>query len=488
MSADQTQSQDGETRLGDFELRKKLGQGGMGVVYLGRQVSLDRPCAIKVLSKELAEKPGFVERFRREARAMAKINHPHVVGCYAVGEENGLHFVAMELIDGRSMESWLDEIGRLSVPDALLVTIVCGEALHYAHELNMIHRDVKPDNILVTNQGVIKLSDMGLAKAIDEEDMSLTQSGTGMGTPHYMAPEQARNAKHVDRRSDVYALGCTLYRFVTGHTPFNGDSLLELITNKDKGRFPPARRLNAEVPEKLDLMIGRAMAAQPAHRYASCAEFIADLEKLGQAGEVLSFIDPSVRSPVRKSRSAAPTAPMGTGAAYEKTRLAQPAPAKMPQRRGTARKPDSSDMWHVRHENSDGKIKTGRMSAMQVLQAIKTDKLNAKTQASRSSKGPFRPLAQIAEFEDAARKMGTRQSAQKREKDLTRQYTKLAKQYDRRKYWLRLRRLFEGLLGTAGLLVWLAVLIAVGIGLYILVPWLFDLIASQLGLQDPPAE
>jgi len=225
------------TQIGDFRLRKKLGQGGMGEVFLATQVSLDRDVALKVLSKELAKRPGFVERFLREARSMAKIDHPNAVRVYAAEAHRGLHFVAIEYVDGRSMQDWMNELGRLSVGDALHVVLRCADALKHAHELNLIHRDIKPDNILVTKKGVVKLSDFGLAKALDEEDMSLTQSGTGLGTPLYMAPEQARNAKTVDHRADIYALGVTLYYFLTGKHPFAGDTVVELIQNKERGRL-----------------------------------------------------------------------------------------------------------------------------------------------------------------------------------------------------------------------------------------------------------
>src|SRR5690606_28560226 len=290
--------------LGDFELRKELGQGGMGKVYLAQQISLDRPCAVKVMSAELSKKPDFVERFIREARSMARLDHPNIVRCFAVGEEKGKHYVAMELIDGKSMQDWLNELGRLDVADAVLITLICADALQFAHAKNMVHRDIKPDNLLVTREGLVKVADLGLAKAIDE-DMSMTQSGTGLGTPHYMPPEQARNAKHVDARCDIYALGCTLYHFLTGELPFRGETVLELITAKEKGQFKPASRLNPAVPERLDLIIDKMMARDPKHRYASCGEVIHDLERLGLAGETLSFASAEGAVPVRRRSSPA---------------------------------------------------------------------------------------------------------------------------------------------------------------------------------------
>ncbi|MDG2389428.1 MAG: serine/threonine-protein kinase [Planctomycetaceae bacterium] len=197
-------------QLGDFKIIRKLGQGGMGEVYLAHQISLDRQVALKTLSKALAKKDDFVKRFQREAKSMAKLDHPNAVKVFAVDSISGIHFAAIEFIDGQSMQDWMDDLGQLEVGDALNVVLASADALKVAHDLNLIHRDIKPDNILVTKSGMVKVADFGLAKALDEEDVSMTQSGTGLGTPLYMAPEQARNAKHVDHRTDIYALGTTL--------------------------------------------------------------------------------------------------------------------------------------------------------------------------------------------------------------------------------------------------------------------------------------
>ncbi|MCA8994658.1 MAG: serine/threonine protein kinase [Planctomycetaceae bacterium] len=476
--------------LGDFELRKKLGQGGMGTVYLGHQISLDRTCAVKVLSKDMAAKPGFVERFVREARSMAKIVHPNVVTCYAVGEYKGHHYVAMELMDGKSMQDWIDELGKLPVPDALLVTLVAADALHHAHELNMIHRDIKPDNLLVTKKGVVKVSDMGLAKAVDDVDMSLTQSGTGLGTPHYMPPEQARNAKHVDRRCDIYALGCTLYHFLTGQLPFAGDSLVELITNKEKGNFKSAHRINSEVPERLSLMVDKAMAHDPKHRYQTCADFAKDLESLGLASEVLSFIDDPDRVPTRRSPST-PTMAGGAQTMVGGSRQSAPSVPVSNKRPGTdpsigsasSSSGASSGEFYVRYAGKDGKVKVGKMPVGKILQGIRTDAFGETTQAAVNAKGPFLPLIQIPVFEDEARKMLTRQTANTRNQGLAAEYEKLAKQYERRKWWQYLKQLVDGTLGFVGLLIWLAIIAAVGGAIYFIYPIVMDYIAGQAGLK-----
>ncbi len=471
-------------QLGDFVLRKKLGQGGMGTVYLGHQVSLDRPCAVKVMARELAQKPGFVERFLREARAMARIDHPHVVRCYAVGEEKGHHYVAMELIEGRSMQDWLNQIGTFPVPDAVLTTLVAAEALDHAHALKMIHRDIKPDNLLVTNKGEIKVADLGLAKATDEE-MSMTQSGAGLGTPHYMPPEQARNAKHVDHRCDIYALGCTLYHFVTGALPFSGETIVDLITNKEQGKFKPARRINSEVPERLDLMIDKAMAKDPAHRYQSMREFIQDLESLQIAAESLSFIHHPQK--VAGRRKSSPSTPTVGGAGGGVTRPAMRVPAKgaPSSAQDAASQQQANDPrkeWFVKSPDASGKLKMAKLTTVQILAGLKSDKLNPKTQVAISTKGPFLPLAQVPVFEDEVRKMLTRAKASARDMGLAAAYEQIEKQYNRQKWWRLLARFREGTLGIVGLILYLAAIAAIIAGLVWLVPIGWEWIATQLKL------
>lgn len=473
-------------RLGDFEIKKKLGQGGMGAVYLGHQLSLDRPCAVKVMAKELAAKPGFVERFLREARAMAKIDHPHVVSCYAVGEEKGNHYVAMELIEGRSMQDWLDQLGKLPVADAVLTTLVAADALGYAHSLKMIHRDIKPDNLLVTNKGQIKVSDLGLAKATDE-DMSMTQSGTGLGTPHYMPPEQARNAKHVDHRCDIYALGCTLYHFVTGQTPFSGGTIVELITAKEQGKFKSARRINPEVSERLDLIIDKAMAKDPQHRYQSMQELSSDLESLQVAGESLSFIDHPQKMAVR--RGATPSMATMAGAGLKATRgnvtlpKAPPASSAADVAASQHNTADMTKEWYVKLPDDSGKPKVGKMTAAQILTAIKGDKMSPKAQVAITAKGPFLPLAQVPVFEDATRKMLTRTKVNQRDTNLAAEYEKIAKAYDRQKWWRLFARFRDGTLGIVGLILYLAV-VAVVIGALVwAVPQGWKYVAGELNLQ-----
>lgn len=470
-----------EQILGDFKVVKKLGQGGMGTVYLAQQISLDRPCALKVMMKELAKKPGFMDRFIREARAMAKINHPNVVQCYGVFEEKGLNFVAMELMDGQSMQDWIDDLGKLPIPDAVLVTVVVAEALQHAHDLNIVHRDIKPDNILVTKKGIIKVADLGLAKSTDE-DLSITQSGTGLGTPHYMPPEQARNAKHVDNRCDIYALGVTLYHYLTGKMPFAGESIVELMTNKEKGAFQPAHRVNSQVPERLSLICDKAMAKDPKHRYQHMRDLVKDLESLGLAGETLSFINNPNQQVIRRGNSASTVTSMRNTMAN----AAPPAARGMVSTQATPA--DSSktmarndSTWFVKHVDAEGKPNIGKMSTPQVLQCIRSDRFNERTQVASSAKGPFLPLTQIPAFDDDTRKMLVRQKSANKTRSLADEYKKIEKQYNRQKWWNMLTRFREGTLGFLGLVLYLGAIAGVIFAGWYFWPVVRDMIQDRIG-------
>jgi serine/threonine-protein kinase len=274
--------------LGDFRLVAKLGEGAMGAVYRARQVSTPRDAAVKVLSKTLLERPDFVQRFLREARLMARLDHVNVLRCYAAGQSHGYHYLAMEYAGGGSVGSWLARLGRFELPDAACVITAAARGLGYAHERNLVHRDVKPDNLLFSSKGVVKVADLGLARSADDGG-DLTRTGTGIGTPLYASPEQARDAKHADARSDLYALGCVLYHLIAGKPPFEAKSLVELITAKERGTVAPLRRHRPGLPERVDRIVSRLLARLPEERHQSCAELLDDLAKLGPAPEVPSF-------------------------------------------------------------------------------------------------------------------------------------------------------------------------------------------------------
>lgn len=380
--------------IGDFELTRKLGQGGMGEVWLAKQTSLDRIAAVKLLAKHLAEKEDFVKRFYREAKAMAKVDHPQAVRVYAVSEgvdsADGVskHFVAMEFVDGKSVQDWLEKQGKLSVADALFITLRCAEALDHAHKLQMIHRDIKPDNIMVTSKGGVKVADFGLAKALDDEEFSMTQSGTGLGTPYYMAPEQARNAKHVDGRSDIYALGATLYHLLTGKLPFTGDSLIELIKAKEAGRFEPSRRTNKEVPEKLDLILDKMMAKDPDNRFKDCGEVIRMLSALGLAGTSLSFIEAKDKI----------TVATGAGSAVAASRPATAPKAAPAKGAATSSAIGSDTLWYVQYRTTEGKDNIAKWTTPQVLQALRAGAIDSKAKVKKQPNDAFMPVAQFGEF------------------------------------------------------------------------------------------
>jgi hypothetical protein len=439
--------------IGDFKLIKLLGKGGMGSVYKAIEMSIDRPCALKVMAKHLADNKDFVERFRREARIQCNLDHPNIVRGYRVAEERGLQLFAMEFIDGQSVQGWLKKLGKFSVGDALHITLAVLHAMQYAHEKNMIHRDIKPDNVMITSKGVVKVADLGLAKALDE-DMSLTQSGMGAGTPYYMSPEQAANAKHVDARTDIYAIGCMLYVFLTGQMPFRGNTTLELIKAKEDGRFDPVRKYNPEVPEKLDLIIAKMIQKKPEHRFQSCAEVIAAIEELGLANETLSFIEGATGrlpgAPVAAPSKAKTTVPA----------VSTQAPAKAAAKAAEPAAP-AGDYWFIRYLDEDGEYVHRRLKLHQVYELIKANKLDNKTEASRHPKEGYRPLATYREFATALQARGLQAKAERRA-DKVKSFMENIEQEERRyKRSKMFRRFFSSVGGIITFILMLAAIAGV---------------------------
>ncbi len=471
-------------RLGDFELKKKLGKGGMGEVFLARQISLDRLVALKTLSKELAKKGDFVARFEREAKSMAKIDHPNVVKIYAVDSFKGIHFAAIEYIDGQSIQKWLDQLGRFSVADAVYVAIVSAEALRHAHSKNMVHRDIKPDNILVTMKGVVKVADFGLAKAMDEE-VSMTQSGTGLGTPLYMAPEQARNAKHVDERVDIYALGATLYHLLTGKLPFMGNTALELIIAKEKGTYPTARSHRSEIPERLDLIIDKMMAKDPNHRYKSCDEVLRDLVALGIHGDALSFIDGA--EPVGRGGAAIPSAPGGSQG-LRKSMAATQLPRASTLGSMTDAAMGSTRIWYVQFDDERGKTVVEKHSTGRLLKMLASGKITAKARAKVSPDGTYYPLAQFPEFAQTVENSLARKSVAIRKEDMQSLYKKVDKA--QRMFYVKrkIKDMFRNAISMVGLLILLA---SMGLLIFLIVQFgksFPEKMADMIGFGDESGE
>jgi serine/threonine-protein kinase len=372
--------------LGKFKLIRKLGVGGFGAVYLARQVDTGQEMALKVLARSMANRPDFLHRFYREARTLSRLEHPNIVRGYEPFEAEGWHCFAMEYLDGESMQTWLRRLGRLKVGDALHIALCVSSALHYAHELGLVHRDIKPENILLTRQGQVKVADLGLAKAVDE-DLSLTRSGTGFGTPHYMAPEQARNAKHADTRSDIYALGSSLYHFVTGQLPFKGDTALELILSKEQSALPEMRKFNPEVTEQLDLLVYKMLAKNINHRYQTVAELIRDMQRLGLASARLSFMDE-----VMDSESDVCTPPPTAITRPVVIEVQSPAPP------ASTLRPDDH-WWNVRFVNSKQQRVTRRMTTRQVQELVLDPKFDMKAEVSPDEGVEYQPLVHYGEFQ-----------------------------------------------------------------------------------------
>ncbi|MFA5190905.1 MAG: protein kinase [Verrucomicrobiia bacterium] len=269
---------EGQTFAG-YEVLKMLGQGGMGVVYKARDINLDRPIALKILSNHLAQNPAFIARFRREATLAAKLDHPNLIRVFSAGEFNGTHYIAMELVEGESARDRLVRNGRLSFSESLTIGGFLAEALDYAWQhTKLIHRDIKPSNIFLSNAGQVKLGDLGLAKSASETSNELTAHGHAVGTPFYVSPEQGRGEKEIDFRADIYSLGCTLYHFIAGEPPYASGDSMAIIHKHIYDPLPPITARIPDCPAPLVLLLAKMMAKHPDARHQSYVELIANMQ------------------------------------------------------------------------------------------------------------------------------------------------------------------------------------------------------------------
>jgi len=267
---------------GRYELGEVLGYGGMAEVHLGRDVRLGRDVAVKTLRSDLARDPTFQSRFRREAQSAASLNHPSIVAVYDTGEDvhDGVvsPYIVMEYVQGRTLRQVLESEGRLLPQRALEITAQICTALDQAHRAGIVHRDVKPGNVMLTPAGEVKVMDFGIARALTGTAATMTQTAAVIGTAHYLSPEQARG-EHVDARSDVYSTGCMLYELLTGGPPFAGDTAVAVAYQHVREDPVPPSRLESDVTASVDAIVLKAMAKNPANRYQTAADMRADIER-----------------------------------------------------------------------------------------------------------------------------------------------------------------------------------------------------------------
>jgi serine/threonine protein kinase len=344
------------SQLGNYDVLSKIADGGMGSVYKARNRNTNEIVAIKVIASTTAKNPVLLQRFEREFQAAKVLDHPNVVRAIEYCGTGPHPFLVMEYVDGESVGQRSERMGVIPEAEAVRIIAQVCDGLQRAHKQGLVHRDVKPDNILINQEGVAKLTDMGLVKEVDG-DMNLTKTGRGLGTPHYMAPEQFRNAKGVDVRGDIYSLGATLYSMVTGTVPFDNVSPLDCWMKKIRNDFPPPKDLNPEISDRVDWAIRRAMSAEPNQRPSSCREFLEDLT--GQ------------------SRNATPTN--------------MQAPTK-----------SVSDIWYMVYRDEFGTAHTVKGATDGIRKALSDSLLGdvGAVLVSRSKTGPFTSVGSVPEFRD----------------------------------------------------------------------------------------
>jgi eukaryotic-like serine/threonine-protein kinase len=262
--------------VGNYDLVEKIAEGGMGMVYKGRHRESGQLVAIKILSPQMASNDVLLKRFEKEYNTAQKLDHPNIVRALEFGKVNGNPYLVMEFVEGETLGQKIARQGPMLEKDAIRVIAQVAQGLQRAHKEKLVHRDVKPDNILVTSEGVAKLADLGLVKEV-EADLNLTRTGRGLGTPHFMAPEQFKNAKNADPRCDIYSLGATLYMMVTGQMPFQSQGPLDAYMKKIENKITPPRSVVPGLSERLDWAIRRSMSADPDQRPVNCREFVEDL-------------------------------------------------------------------------------------------------------------------------------------------------------------------------------------------------------------------
>lgn len=267
-------------KIPGYKILGKLGAGAMAVVYKARQLSLNRMVAIKVLPKRFSENPEYVERFYKEGQAAGKLNHPNIVQAIDVGEAGGYHYFVMEYVEGKTLADDLSAGKVFAEQEALDIITQVAHALAHAHGCGLIHRDVKPKNIMMSNSGAVKLADMGLARETTDIEAAQSEAGKAYGTPYYIAPEQIRGKIDIDGRADIYGLGATLYHMVTGRVPFMADDSAEVMRKHLREKLTPPDHINTSLSAGISEVIEIMMAKRKEDRYRNVEELLADLDAL----------------------------------------------------------------------------------------------------------------------------------------------------------------------------------------------------------------
>jgi len=340
--------------IGKYDLLEKIAEGGMGAIYKGRDQETGLIVAIKIMPAHMASNPVLLKRFEQEFRAASRLDHPNIVRALDYGDTGSTPYLVMEFVDGESLGQRLERVGRIPETESIRIIAQVAQGLHRAHKQNLVHRDVKPDNILITAEGHAKLADLGLVKET-ETDLNLTRTGRGLGTPHFMAPEQFRNAKNADIRCDIYSLGATLYQMVTGEMPFRSNGPLDAWMKKIQNELTPPRQLVPTLSERLDWAILRAMSSDPENRPKSCREFIEDL----------------------------------TGHSTRRSSIHEvPTPVQ--------------ELWYLVYKDEAGVTHTVKGSSAAIRRSLKDGLLGdaGNIRASRTKSGPFELLRSFPEFRD----------------------------------------------------------------------------------------
>ena len=257
-----------------YEIVKLIGEGGMANVYLAIDTILNRKVAIKVLRGDLAGDEKFIRRFQREAMSASNLSHPNIVEVYDVGEEDGNHYIVMEYIEGKTLKQLIQKRGALTVPEVIDIMTQLTDGIAHAHDAYIIHRDIKPQNILILDNGLVKITDFGIAVAINATQ--LTQTNSVMGSVHYLPPEQA-SGKGATIKSDIYSLGIVMYELLTGSVPFKGDNAVEIALKHMKEKIPSLRKQNPLIPQSIENIVLKATAKNPKNRYDNVREMHDDI-------------------------------------------------------------------------------------------------------------------------------------------------------------------------------------------------------------------